>query len=160
MPSIHVPLLVIHPGVVPKATVVESRVTLRDLAATVLDAARVPAAAQLPGESLARWWTPFTSPTDSIVAPAAGLSPLIAELDYARNLPRTFAVSKGDMRSEIVDGFRYIRNGDGRGELYDLGTDPLEQRDLIATQEQASRAAALRKRVDAIPLRNKRKAKP
>lgn len=160
MPSIHVPLIVIQPGVVPNGTVVESRVTLRDVAATVLDAARVPTSAQLPGQSLARWWTPFKGPADSAVAPTMGLSPLIAELDYARNLPRAFAVSKGDMRSEIVDGFRYILNGDGRGELYDLGADPLEQRDLVATQEQASRAAELRKRVDAIPVRNRRKPAP
>jgi len=160
MPSLHVPLLVIQPGVVPTATVVESRVTLRDLAATVLAAARVPESAQLPGESLARWWKPFTPASDSAYAPTPGLSPLIAELDYARNLPGTFAVSKGDMRSEIVDGFRYIKNGDGRGELYDLGADPLEQHDLVSKQEQASRAAELRKRVDAIPLRNKPNARP
>lgn len=157
MPSVHVPLLVIQPGVIAGGTVVESRVTLRDIAATVLDAARVPASAQLPGQSLARWWGQPQSPTDSAAAPAVGLSPLIAELDYARNLPRRFAVSKGDMRSEIVDGFRYILNGDGRGELYNLGVDSLEQKDLVASQEQASRAAELRKRVDAIPLRNKRR---
>ena len=158
LPSVHVPLLVLHPGVVPSSVVVESPVTLRDIAATVLDVARVPTSAQLPGESLARWWKPLPAAGDSATSPSVGLSPLIAELDYARNLPRTFAVSKGDMRSEIVDGFRFIRNGDGRGELYDLRLDPWEQRDLVSTPEQASRSAALRMRVDAIPRRNKPKA--
>ena len=158
LPSVHVPLLVLQPGVVPGRIVVESPVTLRDIAATMLDVARVPASAQLPGESLARWWRPVAAAGDSATSPSVGLSPLVAELDYARNLPGTFAVSKGDMRSEIVDGFRFIRNGDGRGELYDFRLDPWEQRDLVSTPEQASRAAALRMRVDAIPRRNKPKA--
>ncbi|MBK6486583.1 MAG: sulfatase [Gemmatimonadetes bacterium] len=147
-PSVHVPLIVVQPGAIPASTVVDAPVTLRDLASTMLHAARGPDAAQLPGTSLARWWqSPLPAPGDSA-------SRLIAEVDYAKNLPKSFAISKGDMKSEVVDGFRYILRGDGHGELFDVRSDPWERHDLAGAPEQAARVAALRARVMTIPRRN------
>ncbi len=142
LPSVHVPLLVLYPGVVPAGQVVKSPVTLRDLGATILDLTRAPESARLPGQSMVGLWRQ--------TAPDSLTSPLIAEVDFARNLPAQFAVSKGDMKSEILDGFRYILNGDGRGELYDLRTDPMEQRDLVSAPVHSARAQELRQRVQSI----------
>jgi arylsulfatase A-like enzyme len=146
-PSVHVPLLVVHPGSVPAATVVEEPVTLRDLPATILEAVRAPASASLPGESLARWWRGGED------AEGGAGSPLIAEVDYAQNLPKTFAISKGDMKSQVVDGHRYILRGDGHGELFDIRGDPWEQRELTGNAADSARAAALRAAVSRIPRR-------
>ena len=151
-PSVHVPLLIVQPGAIPPGTVVGAPVTLRDLAATVLDAARVPPDARLPGESLARWWRAGASTApDSVDIQQS--SRVIAEVDFAKNLPKTFAISMGDMKSELADGFRYILRGDGHGELFDIMNDPWEQRDLAPDSAHVDRAAALRARVLAIPRR-------
>ncbi len=151
-PSVHVPLLVVQPGTITPGTVIDSVVTLRDIAATILDAARVPADAQLPGHSLARWWrAPGSAPAGD--APDSS-SRLIAEVDFAKNLPQSFAVSKGDMKSEIVDGLRYILRGDGHGEMFDVRTDPWERSDLAPDSARAGEASALRARVLTIPRRS------
>jgi hypothetical protein len=34
------------------------------------------------------------------------------------------------MHGLTKNGYHYIRNGDGREELFDLGSDPTEQKDL------------------------------
>ncbi len=146
-PSVHVPLLVVRPGTIAAGTVIDSAVTLRDLAATVLDAARVPASAHLPGHSLARWWEPAGA-TPAGVADSA--SRLIAEVDFAKNLPQSFAISKGDMKSEIVDGIRYILRGDGHGEMFDVQKDPWETTDLLPDSSRSTQAAMLRARVESI----------
>lgn len=149
-PSVHVPLLVVRPGTIAPGTVIDSAVTLRDLAATVLDAARVPANAQLPGHSLARWWTPAAA-TATVAADST--SRLIAEVDFAKNLPQSFAISKGDMKSEIVDGIRYILRGDGHGEMFDVQKDPWERTDLVPDSSRVAQAAMLRARVESIKRR-------
>jgi arylsulfatase A-like enzyme len=147
-PSVHVPLLIIQPGVVPASLVIGEPVTIRDIPSTILDAARVPDEDKLPGSSLARWWRNGAGRNDSLP------SPLIAEVDFARNLPARFAVSKGDMRSTVVDGYRYLLRGDGQGEMFDVRTDPWEQHDLASDSAYSSRVANLRALVEAIPKRS------
>ncbi|MEP7380608.1 MAG: sulfatase [Gemmatimonadota bacterium] len=151
-PSVHVPLLIVQPGAIPPATVVDSAVTLRDLASTILDAAMVPDSATLPGRSLARWWRPAQT-TASRPSSSDSASRLIAEVDFAKNLPKSFAISKGDMKSEIVDGVRYILRGDGHGEMFDIARDPWERTDLAPDPAHAAEASALRARVLSIPKR-------
>ncbi|MEQ1690348.1 MAG: sulfatase-like hydrolase/transferase [Gemmatimonas sp.] len=148
MPSLHVPLLIVQPGVIPAARVVASPVSIRDVPATIFDAVRAPASAWLPGASLARLWSTSASAADG------NPSRPISEVDYARNLPGNAPISKGDMKSEVVDGYRYILSGDGRGELFDIRADPWERQELAATAEQAPRAAAIRLRVQGIPRRS------
>jgi hypothetical protein len=48
------------------------------------------------------------------------------------HLPTWYPIDKGDMRSILYRGFRYIRNGDASEELYDLEGDPAERRNLVA----------------------------
>jgi arylsulfatase A-like enzyme len=122
--GLHVPLLISFPGRIPGGVRVSERVTLRDLPATVIDLLGSAGAPVLPGRSLVGFWgqAPNSSQT--------GASPLVSEVRRARNAHPWYAVSRGDMQSIIVGRHHYIRNGDGREELYDVVADPSEKRDL------------------------------
>ena len=123
-PALHVPLLISFPGRIPGGVRVVEPVTLRDLPATVVDLLRSTGAAGMPGRSLALDWGP--TPTSSRMA----ASPLLSEVNRARNAPEWYAVAHGNMKSVIVGKHHYIRNGNGREELYDIVADPWEKLDL------------------------------
>ena len=127
-PSISVPLLLRWPGHVPAAAHVTTPVSLRDLAATILDLAEVPTAGPWPGRSLRHYWEGDTLPADT----------LLAELRYAPQQPEWYPASKGDMVSAIHDGFRYIRTGDGTESLYDFDHDAGEVANLAAVPDHAA----------------------
>lgn len=155
-PSLHVPLIVVAPERVPAGRVVTSPVTLRDLPATILHLTGAPAALALPGRTLAESWgnpAPAAAATDE-----PGASPILAEVDFARNLPESFAISRGDMRSAVLDGMHLIRRGDGHEELYDLVRDPWERHDRLTDTTLARTLTRLRATVDAIPLRTQSSA--
>jgi len=122
--SLQVPLLVWLPARVPPGLRVAAPVSLRNLASTVLDF--VPPGPQLPGRSLARFWTGADTTPDTIVASA----------NQTENLPLWLPVSRGDLNSIALNGLRYIRNeGDGTEELYDLEHDVLERWNLVGSAE-------------------------
>jgi arylsulfatase A-like enzyme len=122
--ALHVPLLLRLPGRVPADVRIPASVSLRDLPATVVDL--VGLGSELPGQSLAYWWT------DSNGQPYAPRV-VVAELERSGNAEPWYPVAKGDMTSLILDREHYIRQGDGREELYDFSVDPGEQQDLSAT---------------------------
>ncbi|MEP7326066.1 MAG: sulfatase, partial [Gemmatimonadota bacterium] len=122
-PALEVPLLVRFPGHVPAGLVVRTPVSLRDMAATVMDLSGG-AAGQFPGRSLARFWNGTVS--DS--APSADT--LLMELGYSPRLPRATPIARGPMKSVVLNGHRLIRNGDGQLELYDFLRDTMELTDL------------------------------
>ena len=121
LPSLHVPLIMVLPSRVPAGAAVPEWVTLRDLPATVLHLIGESAEAEFPGRSLARRW--LDSPGDAA-------SPLLSEVSFVPNQPDWYPVARGDMQSIQEGALRYIRNGDGVEELYDLFADPGEQRNL------------------------------
>lgn len=128
-PLIHVPLLISYPPAVPRNRHVQSFVSLRDLAATVLDLAQVPAMQPaFPGHSLRPCWADDAGAT-------CAASALLSEAQRYPwvNVPDWYPARRGALGSIIVDGMQYIRNyGDGQEELYDLRTDLDEHRDLAA----------------------------
>jgi len=63
----------------------------------------------------------------------------VAEVAYTPRLPEWYPVSKGNLKSIAQGGLRYIRNGDGRAELYDFNNDVLERSDLAADSSYAGR---------------------
>jgi len=127
-PSLHVPLIFAGGGGIPRGQRVADPVTLRDIAATVLQLVGAPAQAHLPGTSLARHWR-GSRQRDSLGIAAE--SPVFAELDYARNLPPSLPVSKGVMKSVVVDGHHYIRDAEGVEELYNIVSDPWERQNVL-----------------------------
>jgi arylsulfatase A-like enzyme len=129
--ELHVPLIIIPPGGRTTARVVEAAVSLRDLAATVVDVAGQAAGSPFPGTSLASFWE-----QRKVAAPHDGgtASPSFAELvpyderaaDYwnsGKPLPPLGAL-KGQEWSYIR------RDTDGREELFHLREDAKEAHDL------------------------------
>jgi len=121
--SLWVPLVVWFPGQVPAGQRVTAPVSLRNLAATIMDLAGADTA-PLPGQSLARFWTANAPAPDTIVA----------SVRQTDNLPAWFPVSQHDLFSVAFDGWRYIRTEeDSTEELYDFEHDLLERWNLIGS---------------------------
>jgi arylsulfatase A-like enzyme len=127
---LHVPLLIWFPERVPAGVTVPDYVSLRDLPATVLDLADIRDAGRFPGVSLSRFWQPQAAPAATPPGEA-----LLAEVSKGIRTPAWWPVSKGDMKSLVMEQVHYIRNGDGLEELYDLSSDPFEERDLAGSSE-------------------------
>jgi arylsulfatase A-like enzyme len=111
------------PGRLPGGVRVPAPVTLRDLAATLLNLAGVPNPG-IPGRSLLAWVQPPFDP--------GRRDTLFAAVDYHRLLPRwpPSPILRGNMRSVVLDSLHYIRNGDGVEELFHLGRDSRETQNL------------------------------
>ena len=127
--SVRVPLLISFPTHVPANTSVREPVTLRDLPATIIDLVQLGDKDRFPGNSLAQFWNGTTN-TDSTTR-----SPLLSEANVGPDTKSHEPLFKGDMRSLVVDRKHYILNGDGSEEVYDLDTDPLENKDLAGSDE-------------------------
>jgi arylsulfatase A-like enzyme len=132
--ELHVPLLIIPPsnGPVPARRVVSEMVSLRDLAATTVDLLGLSEKAPFPGLSLAPLWTGktgrgATSPAFSEVAKQIRVAP-------TPSVPASLA----PMTSVTAMGKEYIRDGDGREILFDLGVDPGEAMNIAGRNESAA----------------------
>jgi arylsulfatase A-like enzyme len=134
--TIRVPLFIRLPGRVPGGERVNGAVSLRDLAATVIDLA-APNAPPLSGTSLATSWTEG----------GRASSPVIAEVTRARNIPGDYPTARGDMFTLLDERWQFIQNGDNRLELYDYRADSLQDHDLAASDSAAALLASLRQRL-------------
>ena len=149
-PGVQVPLIVKPPRSQRSAvrdSVSEAPVSLRDLAATIVDVLGLGAGSPFPGVSLARLWHPL-----SFIAGPIEVSPVLTEVSPSPGQPDWFPSSKGEMKSIVYQGLRYIRNGDGSEELYDSNPDhdQWERHNLVAKpeyQQQLVGARALLQRV-------------
>lgn len=128
---LQVPLILRYPALLPGNRTVTVPVSLRDLPATVLDGARVPAGTSLPGVSLLALVRDSTAPRSPIVSGRA-------------------LVEETDGQSLISAGMHYIRKVDGSEELYDLEQDSLEVHSLVSTAAGAAVLPALRARLDSV----------
>ena len=128
--ELHVPLLIVPPGGV-TGHVVKETVTLRDLAATIVDVLDLEAGSPFPGSSLARYWDgkPTTPPpTHAPSDPALSeVVPGLANNVDAHGLPR-----KSWPLGALNDGdWSYIRReGNVHEELFRVGQDAWEQHNL------------------------------
>jgi arylsulfatase A-like enzyme len=147
LPVLHVPLILIAPGRVPAGARPPSLASLRDLPATLFELAGVRNPG-FPGHSLTALWTP-----------SAGLvsDTLFAALDYHRLMPKwpPAPVLRGDMRTVVLDSLQYIRNGDGAEELYHLGRDPWEVRNLVTVPAYQAALTRYRAALSALPERSR-----
>lgn len=129
---LQVPLIIAVPEGLPPGSRVSTSISLRDLPATILDAAGVQSPAEFPGRSL--------------IPIARGDS----------SAPRSPVFSEGapfgaiGARSLIDDGLHYIRLLDGSEELYDLERDSLEVQNLSGNPAYTSVLHSLRADMDAI----------
>jgi arylsulfatase A-like enzyme len=131
--ELHVPLVILAPGGSTPKKVVNETVSLRDLAATIVDVLGLGAGAPFPGNSLARFWRE-TSP-----APARETLHRAADAPLSEVVPG-FALNVDDdglpkktwpLGAVNDDGWTYIRSeGKVREELFHLMNDVNEQRNL------------------------------
>lgn len=139
--ELHVPLLVLAPDA-RRGLVVRAPTSLRDLPATIADLTGLSGRSPFPGGSLAASWNRGGEPN----------RPVLSEVSHR---PKTTSKNpnrppawRGPM-SSIVDRDRvYIRNADGREEIYDLASDPDETRDLAKTDRAAALLAPFRATLD------------
>jgi arylsulfatase A-like enzyme len=123
LPALHVPLIMTLPGRLPAGLVVPEAVTLRDVPATIEELVGLNEARRFPGSSLRRHF-------ESNVDASAPASPVLSEVSYVPNQPAWYSVSRGAMKSIVVEGYHYIVQQNGQEELYHIASDRWEQRDL------------------------------
>ena len=113
---------------------------MRDLPVTLLDLVGL-ANPGIPGHSLTRRWRAGAEPDT-----------LVATLSYNRLLPRwpPSPILRGSMRTVILDSLQYILNGDGAEELYHLGQDSWQVRNLAALPAYQADLARYRAAVAAV----------
>lgn len=135
--SLEVPLVIRLPGKVPAGLRVREPVSLIDLPATIIALTGAAGAVSFPGRSLEQHW----------MLPVSQSTPAIAEISKGINLPPWVPISKGSMRSVVLDGVHYILNGDGAEELYDFEHDVAELHNLIDLPEMKGKLEAARRAI-------------
>jgi arylsulfatase A-like enzyme len=121
---LHVPLVVVYPARVPAGERVSSPVSLRDLAATLVDLSGLEVATPFPGVSLQGLWNEGGAPAPS---------PCLAHLTKALNRPEWYPNGPGPMDSIVSGSHHYIRDARGAEQLFDVQADPAETQDISAT---------------------------
>ena len=117
--TLHVPLIIRPPrGAAPPGTVVDTRVTTVDIAATILDLLGIEAPDTFQGRSLAPLW-----------GEQAGSPPTTT---YAENISSRLTHGWGELRVLYDGPYKYIHGP--RPELFDLETDPGEMDNLAASR--------------------------
>jgi arylsulfatase A-like enzyme len=144
-PAVHVPLLIIAPGHAPAGRSVRSAVTLHDIAHTLVDLATPGDSNPFPGTSLRRFWTDSLPVKD----------PILSEVSKGIRTAKWYPVSRGNMKSVVAESLRYIRDGDGREELYGLFSDQWETHDLVKSDSltAGARIGRLREMLDSTQQR-------
>jgi arylsulfatase A-like enzyme len=136
-PALRVPLVIALPGRTAGSTV-KDVVSLRDIAATIVGAAGLDHASPFPGYSLVAFADDPRQPRSAV----------LTSLDSVPRAPSYTPISRGSMRGTSAGPYHYIRNGDGREELYDIRTDSLQLRDLSRDPNSRPALVELREKVD------------
>jgi len=142
LPELHVPLLIRFPSRVPEGRRIVEPASLRDLPATVVDLLQLQGEVPFPGSTLARYWNGLGDFSHD------ARRPLLAEGTAENSLPSWYPASKGDMKSLLSYPYYYIKNGDGREELYDLEQDPSQHRDFARSPRGVRLLESLRVSLD------------
>ena len=124
--------MIVAPGGAATGRVVGEPVSLRDLPATFVDLLGYAHDSPFPGKSLARYWKSGSGRVGPAPSPAFSE---VALRDKVSKNPNRAPAWRGPMQSVVADGRAYIRNADGRAELYDIMNDPAELRDLAGSTE-------------------------
>ena len=129
--ELHVPLVIVPPGGNATKKVIKEAVSLRDLAATIVDVLGLEPGSPLPGSSLARYWR---NPSPGAPSANASADPALSEVlpGLAINVDAYGLPEKAWPLGALDDGdWSYVRSeGNVREELFNLRKDTGEQRNL------------------------------
>ncbi|QEH37485.1 Arylsulfatase [Aquisphaera giovannonii] len=136
--EIHVPLVILPPSGEVGRRVVPEPVSLRDIPATVLEMAGLGGRSPFPGRPLTRCFRPGAGP------PSGPGTAVLSEVGHQTTVAPTPGVpaSLSSVQAVTTDHDVYMRNGDGREELYDRRADPDETRNRL--EGEAAAAGPLR----------------
>ncbi len=145
MPAVGSRPVPISPG---RATVVRDTVSLRDLPATIVELTGLAAGAPFPGRSLAPLWRDSSSEAaDGIGRGDGAISELTIPNPTNPSQDRSPA-ARGPLVSLAEEDYVYIRNGDGREQLFHERDDPDELVNLAKVESMRPRLERLRARLD------------
>jgi N-acetylglucosamine-6-sulfatase len=136
-PSIRVPLLVRYPPLIAAGSVREQLVLNVDLAPTLLELAGVKSVVPMHGQS----FVPFLRN-----AQAPGRASFLAEYFVEKVGPRVATWQA--IRTTRWKYIRYVDESSKFDELYDLQSDPAEERNVIAEPAAAEQLASLRRELE------------
>jgi arylsulfatase A-like enzyme len=126
--QLHVPLVILPPAGGPPQRTITQTVSLRDLAATVVDVLGLGDDAHFPGVSLARFWN--NSKGGSLTSSDPALSEVVP-LDARNPDPGQVLTRRLPMAALTEDDWTFIRReADGREELFSRRDDSAEQHNL------------------------------
>jgi len=146
--------MILLPGDRAAGRIVADPVSLRDLPATIVDLLGASGDSPFPGSSLARYWKP--GPGQLGPSTPAVLFEVALREKVSKNQNRAPAW-RGPMASVVALGKSYIRNADGREELYDIRSDPADSRDLVGSTDSTDSLAQLRDTLQALLAKEKRR---
>ena len=128
--EVHVPLVIVPPIASRSRLVVAETVSLRDLPATIVDVLGCSADAPFPGETLARFWKGPSLPPVKRASNDQALAEVVP-VDGFNPDPAQLLTPRWPLAALVVGDWTYIRReGDVREELFHLGEDPSETRNL------------------------------
>jgi arylsulfatase A-like enzyme len=131
--ELHVPLVIVPPGTEAAGKVVKEAVSLRDLAATIVDLVGLEGGSPFPGASLAQYWNEPASGGETTTRKQSG-PPALSEVvpGLAVNVDAYGLPNKSWPLGALDDGdWSYIRGrDDAHEELFNLRNDAKQQRNL------------------------------
>ncbi len=133
-PLVHVPLIIGWTNRLPAGVRVDQPVTLRDLAATVVDLTAAENGSVLPGNSLAACWRgdrPLPDGGTSPLYTTTNPHPRMDIFPHHRQSPAT----RGPQHALLENDKYVIRFGDDQREMYDFATDPQEETNLADVEQ-------------------------
>jgi len=122
--TLHVPLIIHYPEKVPAKVRIQNNASLRDIPNTIFDLLEITPPIKFPGSSFRKEWEKGENGNNNNSAA------ILSEVRKGDDPPDWWPVSRGDMRSIVMDRYHYIQNGDGQEELYDCLLDPHEKSDI------------------------------
>jgi arylsulfatase A-like enzyme len=154
--ELHVPLVVVPPRGDVEVRIVTKTVSVRDMAATVVDILHFNAGSPFPGDSLALFWNGKSpAPAAGVVAPDHALSEVVPIDPFRANPWRTDQL-RGPLAALTEGDWSYIRRDlDAREMLFNLGDDAGQSHDLAgdaALQPILAHLRAVLKQITGGPL--------
>jgi arylsulfatase A-like enzyme len=147
--ELHVPLLIIPPGGSAPEQVVRETVSLRDVAATIVDVLGLEAGSPFPGSSLARFWKAKEPATKRA---RASSDPALAEVlpnDRTNHDSAGLPKKRWPLGAVIEEGWSYIRHEDEhREELFHLRADAKEEQNLAGDPDAVPTLERMRAALD------------
>jgi arylsulfatase A-like enzyme len=144
--ELHVPFVVVPPAGTRIAPAVAETVSLRDLAATLVDIAGFGADSPFPGASLAPLWRPTSRSPGDEGSGVGALAEVVPNETLDVGAPdRSGSRRPWPLAALTEDGWSYIRReGETREELYHLSEDSRERHNLAGSASHRPRLESMR----------------